>query len=251
MPETLTLIAALKSALKQRGYTYADIAGELRLSESSIKRLFASGNLSLNRVQTICDWAGIDWSDLFELLDRSRRNVQQLDAEQEATLVRDTKLLMVAFLLLNHWTFEQIVSEYQITDLEGVRLLAKLDRLKIIDLLPGNKVRMRLARDFAWRQNGPIQRFFERQVQSQFFKSRFDGPGELRIILNGMLSAQSVELLQRRLNRFAAEFENMVREDRKLDLDLRRGVSCIVALRPWAPDVFERWRRGKGPDKDA
>ena len=124
MPETLTLIAALKSALKQRGYTYADIAGELRLSESSIKRLFASGNLSLNRVQTICDWAGIDWSDLFELLDRSRRNVQQLDAEQEATLVRDTKLLMVAFLLLNHWTFEQIVSEYQITDLEGVRLLA-------------------------------------------------------------------------------------------------------------------------------
>ncbi len=243
-------MAALKAALKQRGYRYTDVARELRLSESSVKRLFAGGSLSVKRLQMICDWAGIDWSELGELLERSRRDVQQLDEEQEAILVRDTKLLMVAFLLLNHWTFEEIVREYDITELEGVRLLAKLDRLKIIDLLPENRVRMRLARNFTWRRNGPIQRFFERQIQSQFFKSRFDGPGELRMVLNGMLSSTSVELLQRRLNRFAAEFENLVREDRKLDLDLRSGVSCIVALRPWAPDVFERWRRGTGRNKD-
>ena len=68
--------------------------------------------------------------------DASRRDVEELDEEQEEVLVGDRKLLLVAFLLLNHWTVDQIVSAYDIDDLEMVRLLARLDRLKIIDLLP-------------------------------------------------------------------------------------------------------------------
>ena len=172
-----------------------------------------------------------------------RRDIDQLSEEQERVLVADTRLLLVAFLLLNHWTFEQIIAAYTIDELDGIRLLAKLDRLQIIDLLPGNKVRIRLSRDFEWRNNGPIQRFFEEQVQTEFFHSQFDGPGELRLVLNGMLSTHSLTIVQQRLQRLALEFANLVTEDRKLDIADRSGTTAILAIRPWSVGVFERYRR--------
>ena len=40
MATTQALIGTLKRVLKHEGVTYADVARELRLSESSVKRLF-------------------------------------------------------------------------------------------------------------------------------------------------------------------------------------------------------------------
>ncbi len=245
MPQAQDIVIALKTALKRRGVTYAHVANALQLSESTVKRLFASGNLSLKRLQHICALVNLELGDLVDIADDLRRNVVELTDEQERTLVGDPKLLLTAFLLLNHCTFKQITDDYKISELEGIRLLAKLDRLKIIDLLPDNKVRMRLARNFNWRKNGPIQRFFEEQVQSEFFQSRFDGPGELRFVLNGMVSDQSIKIFHQRLQRLAVEFEELVKEDRKLELDDRRGTTVIVGIRPWGLGVFEQLRRNR------
>ena len=44
--------------------------------------------------------------------------------------------------------------------MECVRKLAALDRLKIIDLLPGNRIRLRLATHFSWLPDGPDPAFF-------------------------------------------------------------------------------------------
>jgi transcriptional regulator with XRE-family HTH domain len=243
MAQTEDIVGALKTALKRKGVTYAQVAKALQLSESTVKRLFATGNLSLKRLQQICALVDLELGDLVDIADELRRNVVELTEEQELTLVADPKLLLAAFLLLNHYTFKQITDDYRISELEGIRLLAKLDRLKIIDLLPDNKVRMRLARNFNWRKNGPIQRFFEEQVQSEFFQSRFDGPGELRFVLNGMVSDQSIKIFHQRLQRLAAEFEGLVKEDRKLELVDRHGTTVIVGIRPWGLGLFEQLRR--------
>ena len=55
MSELDQLIATLKRQLKARGMTYRDLAGELGLSEASVKRLFASGSFSLERLLQIRD----------------------------------------------------------------------------------------------------------------------------------------------------------------------------------------------------
>ena len=243
MPNNNLLLEALKSALRQRNLHYADLAKELDLSESSIKRLFSTGNLSLKRLQKICDWAGIDESELLALATEQQNKQQQLSDLQEQALVDDIKLLLIAFLLINHWQFEDIIAEYAIDELEGIRLLASLDRLGIIDLLPANKVRMRLARGFQWRSEGPLQRFFERHVQSEFFQSQFTAEGEQRLFLTGTLSAQSVDIIQQRLQRVAQEFEVLVSEDRRLSNHTRQGMTVIMAMRPWELSLFERLKR--------
>lgn len=243
MARTEDVVAALKRELRRRGVTYAAVAAELELSESSVKRMFADCHFSLQRLQKVCDLVDLELGDLAILADERRRDIEQLTEEQEQTLVGDPKLLLVAFLLLNHWDVERIIESYRIEELEAVRLLAKLDRLKIIDLLPGNRVRMRLSRTFSWRPNGPIQRLFEDQVQTEFFESRFDGPGDLRLVLNGMISDQSITLMHQRMQRLASDFETCVSEDRKTMTTERMGTTLIMAIRPWALAMFEAYRR--------
>ncbi|SFP33039.1 Cro/C1-type HTH DNA-binding domain-containing protein [Nitrosomonas cryotolerans] len=237
------IVATLKIILRQRGYTYADIAMKLNLSESSIKRYFARCDFSLKRLQQICDLIGLDLNELVHQATENQRNINQLSEEQEKQLVQNVKLLLIAFLLLNHFSYKQILTQYAIEAHEGVQLLTKLDHLGIIQLLPENKIRIRLSRNFNWLKNGPIQQFFEEKVQSEFFKSRFDQAGELRMVLNGMLSTHSLEIINQRFQRMALEFESLVKDERKLNLNDRMSITAVIAVRPWHLGVFEQFRR--------
>lgn len=237
------LVQQLKAELRRRGITYARVADELGLSESTVKRVFASSNFSLKRLEQVCELAGLELDGLIALAEDRRRDVEELSEEQEEVLVGDRKLLLVAFLLLNHWTVDQILEAYEIDELGMVRLLARLDRLKIIDLLPENKVRVRLSRTFSWRKSGPIQKLFEDQVQNEFFQSAFDGPGELRLVLNGMISDQSIAAIHQKLYRLVSDFEQCVSDDRRgISVD-RKGTTLLLAIRPWAVQMFENLRR--------
>jgi len=51
MGQRTQIVAELKRALRARGLTYAQVAKHLQLSEASVKRLFAAGDLSLERLK--------------------------------------------------------------------------------------------------------------------------------------------------------------------------------------------------------
>jgi DNA-binding Xre family transcriptional regulator len=203
MSQVSLLIDVVKKNLHERGLTYAHVARGLKLSESSVKRVFAEKNLSLDRLEQICELMNLEIADLLELTRAAERRITQLTEEQEQALVSDPKLLLVGVLAISHWTAGHILEEYQLSKAELVGLLTRLDRLQIIDLLLDNRIKVRLAHNFAWRKGGPIQHFFEERVQQQFFKSSFLGEGELRIMLNGSLSSRTHRLLQQRNNKIA------------------------------------------------
>jgi len=54
MSTSQDLVIALKAELKQAGITYADLAQQLGLAHSSVKRILASGDMPLSRVDEIC-----------------------------------------------------------------------------------------------------------------------------------------------------------------------------------------------------
>lgn len=243
MAQSGALIQALKYELRQREMTYADLAKRIRLSESSVKRLFAAKNFSLKRLDQICDAIGVDLATLVETANRETNKITQLSLTQEKELVADHRLLLIAVMVLNNLNLDEIVTTYQISHTECVRCLAKLDRLKIIDLLPGNRVRLRVARNFSWIPDGPIQRFFDENVQSDFFHSRFDGEGEVFLFVSGTLTMSSLMQMQHKLKRLAAEFAELHDNDKSLPKQNRSGTSLSLAMRPWEPRAFSRLRR--------
>ena len=247
MAQTTALIDALKQVLREQGMTYQDVATRLKLSLPSVKRLFADKQFSLRRLDQVCEMAGIEISDLARRVQQNKE-ISQIDRASEEELVSDLKLLIVAVSALNRWTFSEILSTYKLSEAELVRRLARLDRMKLIELLPGNRIRPLISPSFQWQPGGPIQRFFEAQVQTDFFKSGFNHPGELRLFVTGMLSRESNGHLQQKMQRLAQEFRYLHEEDKNLPLAQRFGTSLVVAMRPWELEVFQKLRR-PGSDK--
>lgn len=86
---------------------------------------------------------------------------------------------------------------------------------------------------------------------TDFFESSFAAFGELRLVVNGILSDGSNRVLEQRMKRLVDEFESLMEEDRKLELRLRRGTTMVLAIRPWQLNVFAQFRRDAGmPDAD-
>ncbi len=243
MAQTAALIDTLKQALKGHSLTYAEVARRLEMSEANVKRMFASKRFTLDRLEEICQLMQMELIDLFQLYEESRQRITQLTAEQEQELVRDTRLLLVAVCVRNRLTFDEIVSHYQIKETECIRYLAKLDRLKIIDLLPGNRIKLRIDENFRWLPNGPIECFFEKQIQGHFLRPRFGGEQEQRLFLFGLLSDTSAEVLNNKLQALAKEFGELHRQDAKLPIGKRCNFGFMLALRPWELEAFEPLRR--------
>jgi hypothetical protein len=78
----------------------------------------------------------VEITDLAKMVEHESERVVQLTLQQEREIVSDPKLLLVAIHALNHWTLDEIVAQYTISKTQCVRLLTRLDRLRIIDLLP-------------------------------------------------------------------------------------------------------------------
>jgi hypothetical protein len=111
-----------------------------------------------------------------------------LDAGQEQALVDDPSLLLALYLMLNRWQQTEVLAHYRFTESEWTLLLARLDRMGVIELLPGNRTRPRTARNFRWRREGPMQAFFQRTLLPEFFRRAFDGEQDRLLLLSGMLS---------------------------------------------------------------
>ena len=237
------LIDLLKQALRDRGMTYARLAQGLGVSESSVKRMFSKRKLSLERLEAICTQVGLEISVLLELARSSEGRMTELSEAQERALAADERLLLVGLLTLGNWRAEEMREIYKLTEAEVVKLLTQLDRLRIIDLMPGNRIKLRLARNFSWRKGGPLQQFFEARVQKQFFESSFHGPGEMRFVVHGSLSEHSNTLLQQRMKKLAEEFDSLAEDDRRLDHRNLLGTTLVVAMRPWELGIFTNLRR--------
>src|ERR1044072_4809282 len=134
MGQTTQLVDALKAVLRARGSAYAKVARHLKLSEASVKRTFAAGTFTLQRMDDVCAMLGIEISDLAKMVAEESSRPAQLTVSQGRDLLADPKLLLVAVHALNHWSLEEIVETYTVSRPECIRLLAKLDRLGIIDL---------------------------------------------------------------------------------------------------------------------
>ena len=244
MKQSHAIHQALKRLLRQRGRRYAQAAEVLALSEASVKRLFSRAELSLQRIELLCDWLGVEISDLVEQSRELQPLVTELDPAQERALLGDPALLLTAYLVINGWGEAEILETWQFTRPQLTRHLIALERLGLIELMPFGRIKRRTARNFGWRKDGPVQRYFATQVLPEFLATRFDQPGEEMHFVGGMLSRASVYKLHEGMRALARQLDELVQQDLGLPVAERHGVSLLLALRPWEFSGFTRLRKG-------
>ena len=233
----------LKQLLKEQGMTYKSLSEQLRLSEASIKRCFSQQSFTLERLEQVCEALGLTLSDVFIQVAQTQPRVSQLSQAQERELLENPRLLLAAVCVRDGWQFNEIIDYYDISEPEAVRLMVKLDRLKLIEFLPGNRYRLLIAQDFRWIPGGPLERFMEQEVMVKFMAPKKNEPWTFRFYLRGRYSASSVEIIQRRLNQLTREAAELNEEDARLPISERTHMGLLMAMRPWEPSLFEEMRR--------
>jgi transcriptional regulator with XRE-family HTH domain len=243
MAQRTQIVAELKRALRARGITYAQVARHLELSEASVKRLFAAGDFSLERLDRICELAGLELSELLELMQQKATTVNQLTLAQEQEVVADSKLFLMTWLVLNRWQLDDIVRTYDFTHREALRYLIKLDRLRIIELQPGNRARVLVSRHFAWRPGGPVHNYIHQKLIREFMATKFEGQRDEFVFYGGVVSAAAFTQIKRALQSAVRECTEIMDRDRAVPIADRAGAAFLVALRPWQFSGFSQFLR--------
>lgn len=232
-PQTAALVDALKKLLKSRGKTYRQLAHALGLSEASVKRLFSERTFALQRLEQVCAWLEIDFFELAKLARGAASTVNEMTIEQEKTLAADSRLLGVFYLLFNDWQPADIHERYVLTRAEVLRHVLQLEKLGLVELLPHDRVKLRVPKTLRLRRDGPIRRAHGKTVVATFIQADFDEVGGLFRFEVRELSEASVALLQRRIERLAAEFNEMAELDSYLPSDRRTTIGMALGIRPY------------------
>jgi transcriptional regulator with XRE-family HTH domain len=237
--ESARIVANLKAALRARSVTYAALAKRIGLSEASVKRVLSRGTLSLRRLEQICEAIGTSVVEVVQLPRGTAAELAEtLTLEQEKSLATDPRLFACYHLVANGRSNREIEAEMK----AGPRAVQQwLGRLKALGLVArSSKLRARVTAAVAvkWRPDGPVRRMYEQEVRKEFLHSLFGTEREALHFRSAELSPASCRVLQRKLDRLAAEFRELADLDSALPSNGKRNVGCLLAMRPW---VFSRF----------
>ena len=246
MSTTQDLITALKAELRRAGITYAQLAEELGLAESSVKRIFARGDMPLSRIDEVLAVLKMDFAELARQVALASPLRRELTQEQERAVVADPKLLLAAICTLSQWTLEQIVETYALSKPQAVACLMALDKLGFIELRPNHRYRLKIDKTFRWRPDGPVMQFFRQHAVADYFEGGFDGSGELLMLVHGQVTTAQAALFNDRLQRLAQDFAQQHLADQKLPAADKQAYTVLIGMRSWLFAPFRALLRAPG-----
>src|SRR5271154_1769466 len=119
---------------------------------------------------------------------------------------------------------------------------ARLERLRLIDWQPGNRARLRVPKHYVWRAGGALRKAYGLRVITEFMRSRFDAPHDAFHFEAQELSSESAVVVKRRLERFAAEINELVEIDASVPAKKRVALGVLLACRPWSISIVHALR---------
>ncbi len=233
------LLVELKRLLKDRNIRYCDIAEQLNLSETTIKRKLTGHGLSVSMLESVCAMAGVRLIDLAELAARrSDSRIQTLSIEQEQGLA-DAPFTAFIFLLLRYdWTPREIQLEFEL-DEAGIFLhLRRLEKLRLLDLFPGNRVRLLTVRHPEWIPGGPLRRAVDDAMRRHFEAMDFHNPQSLWQLETVKLSRGSIDQLRQMMASLSQRMRELASDDRALPEGQTEWYSMLCMARLTDPRIF-------------
>jgi DNA-binding Xre family transcriptional regulator len=246
MNDTSRLVEALKSALKGRDITYAQLAKRISMSEANVKRMFSRQTMTLQRLEEICAAIELDFFELAKLARQKSELITELSVLQEKQLSDDARLLGTWYLLANGWSLAQIVAAYEITEPEAIGLAVKLDKIGVIELGAGNSIKLKTTRTVRFRLHGPIRILYGPVVEKSFLSNKFEGNAEIFRFEFRELSPASMAVLQTKLTRIAQEINELADVDESIGVEGRRTVGLMLGLRHWSIEGIVSLKRRNG-----
>lgn len=238
MTESSLIIESLRQQLKARGYTYTDLSKEWKLSVSSVKRIMSGEDLSLQKIEQACKLMHMSVADFYEQVQFSRNlEFVYMSVKQEEFMATDAKLLHFFMLLQESWNISKISKTYSISNVDIQKYLIALDKNKLIELLPHNKVKKLFNSQLRFRREGPLAKNLRDKVKASFLESDFNRENEHLSVLSISLTSSDFAELKAQFLKISRE--QSAQSDNRQSSHAAQEFGVVMAVRPWATPFMQ------------
>jgi transcriptional regulator with XRE-family HTH domain len=215
---------SLKRALKKQGITYRELARRLGLSESGVKKILSARDGSFGRVARISDELGLSMGELLSGQDEGMLELSYT-AAQQSYLVKEPRALRLYWALVyERKSLEEAQKIAGLAPKDRFATLRRLDQLQLLELLPGDRVRVPAVRQVRWVGGGPLVDKLYREWSAEFLRkvaTPEQRPGQQFIIRYFRASQRTADELMAALHDVETEFvRRAIREMRSEGPDL-------------------------------
>lgn len=225
-------LVALKRSLKNKGILYRDLAQSLGLSESSVKRILSSKSLSLDRLEEICRVSDISFVDIIKDANFDEtESPHYLTDEQEALLAENPRLLHYFMMLEEGKTVQEIEKEYMIPLTESKKYLFLLDKIKLIELHPRDRVKVLRQGYLRFRRDGPVGKALFAQTRQKYLDYNFRSEDYIRFTMT-KISPSTVARYKVKLEKLLADLVEESKYEKEHGVPVV-DTGLLIAVRPW------------------
>lgn len=228
---TSVMLTELRKALRHHGWTARRIAAEFSIGEATAKRWLAGKGLTLDRLEGLAALAGMSLAELARLAEHPASGLaQELTLAQERALSSDVFLAFLFMTILGGNSPAEIVRDFGVAGEAMDTALSRLERLALIDRLPGNRVRTLVDRAIVWRKT-PMRALFEVHMKPQFMAMDFAAEDAVYASEVVKLSARGAAELAEAIEAFRREVQALAERDRETSLLPGKWYGMLSAMR--------------------
>jgi transcriptional regulator with XRE-family HTH domain len=158
------LMSLVKSKARQMGITQGQVAKQLKVSLPTVKRWWAGKGVTLPVLNQLCPFLGLSLSELFQSLEQQGARSYTYTIEQEKMLVHNPQALALFDLIVSGKSLAYIKRKYPLKEHILTALLLKLDRAKLIEYGPEEKLKPVRTGEPQWIPGGPLSQKYRKTM---------------------------------------------------------------------------------------
>lgn len=229
-----TFTSSLRAVLRSRGIKYEQVAQQLDVSESTVKRWFSSGGMSLDQYAKVLEMADVRFEDLARIIDsKAESEVYFYSEHQEQVLVKHPKAHAFFNLLLKYEKVSVVERKCKLPKSVVSRSMKLLDNIGLIEWKEKNRFKFLVSKKVAWRKNGPLRKQFLSEAKNEFLNSNFSGELSSFRFLNLQLSQKASSQLMGKISKVLDDGVNISEVEKSVNNELEE-FGFLFAFRPWS-----------------
>ncbi len=229
--QSAIMLAALRRTLRAEGWTNKRLAGHFNTSESTVKRWLSGKALQLDQFAQLAELCGLTLAELAREADSAPSGLaQELTLAQQQALSEDHILAFLFMAILSGERWQDLETEHNVPAGQIEAALTRLDKLALIDRLPGDRARALVDRALLWRK-APMRQLFENRMKAQFFNLDYGDPQSHYVSEMLKLSAAGAATLAEMFERFRRDVQQLAENDRRNSQLPRRWHGVLLVER--------------------
>lgn len=210
----------LRSILKARSMSYAELAARMELSEPTIKRIFAQQDCKLERLLEICEILEVPLTDVLHRAGRVRGRTVKLPVRVEARLAAQPSLFHI-FVLLREGIPQHVIEEhYGLSSADMFRLGQELEALGLAQLYPCDRIKITVLEPIEYRLDGPLTSLMK-AINLKFLDQAISNPSDQRrfFTISRRMLPDTAAFISREIDELRATIAELARQDQMVSND--------------------------------